>query len=129
MLFVATKLGIADLLGGASKTSEELAAATGANPDSLQRLLRALVAFGVIAEPERGRFAATPMSECLRSDLPGSVKPMVLLYEDENFWQSARAYEICIRTGETAFKHLFGVETSFDYYPDHPELAANSMTA
>ena len=122
MLFVATKLGIADLLAGAPKTSRELAATTGANQDALHRLLRALVAFGIIAEREPGRFTATPLSECLRSDLPGSVRPMVLLYEDENFWQSARAYETCVRTGETAFKHLFGVETSFDYYPDHPEL-------
>jgi hypothetical protein len=122
MLFVATKLGVADLLADGAKTSHELARATHTDTGALHRLLRALTAYGVVTEPEPGRFAATPLSECLRSDAPMSLRPLVLLYDDENFWLTVRAYGECVRTGETAFEHLFGVETSFDYYPDHPEL-------
>jgi hypothetical protein len=122
MLFVATKLGIADLLASGAKTSKELARATDTDTGALYRLLRALTAYGVVSESEPGLFSATPLSECLRSDAPMSLRPLVVLYDDENFWLTARAYGECVRTGETAFKRLFGVETSFDYYPDHPEL-------
>ena len=124
IVYVAAKLGIADLLAGGSKTSQELATATGSHAGAMRRLLRVLVAFGVVAETEPGRFALTPLSECLRRDAPGSMRPLVLMYGDDNFWQTTRAYADCIRTGETAFSHLFGVDTSFDYYPQHPELGA-----
>jgi len=47
---IAAKLGIADLLKDQSKSSEELAAATGTHAPSLYRVLRALASVGVFAE-------------------------------------------------------------------------------
>src|ERR671937_247339 len=52
--------------------SIELAEATGTHGPSLERLLRALVSFGVLSEPEAGRFGLTPLGELLRSDVPHS---------------------------------------------------------
>lgn len=46
-LYVAAKLGIADLLKGGPKHYEELAKASGAHPKSLFRLLRLLASAGV----------------------------------------------------------------------------------
>ena len=42
LLYVAAKLGIADLLHDGAKSSNELAQAVGAHPRALYRLLRAL---------------------------------------------------------------------------------------
>jgi hypothetical protein len=131
-LYVATRLGIPDLLAGAGKTADELAAATGSHAGALYRLLRALVAFGVLDERKRGEFGLTPLGDCLRTDVPSSMRPLVLMFGHENFWQTTRALADCVRTGRTAFSHLFGVETSFDYYARQPELAATfneGMTA
>ena len=48
-VYVAAKLGIADLLADSPKSCEEIAGATGADCDSLFRLLRALASLGVVA--------------------------------------------------------------------------------
>jgi hypothetical protein len=47
MVYVAARLGIADHLIKGPRTVEELAAASGAHAESLQRLLRALAGGGV----------------------------------------------------------------------------------
>jgi DNA-binding IclR family transcriptional regulator len=59
-LYVATELGIADLLKDGSRSIEELASATGAHQQSLYRLLRALAGHGVFAEEAPGRLHLTP---------------------------------------------------------------------
>ncbi len=59
-LYVAAKLGIADLLRDGPRRSEELAQAVGAHARSLHRLLRALASLDVVTETADGRFALTP---------------------------------------------------------------------
>jgi Dimerisation domain len=58
-IYVAAKLGVADVLGEGSKSRDEIASATGANSKSLARLTRALVALGVLAVDDDGRFRLT----------------------------------------------------------------------
>jgi predicted Rossmann fold nucleotide-binding protein DprA/Smf involved in DNA uptake len=53
-IYVAAKLGIADLLADGPKTADELARATGTHARSLYRLLRALASVGVFSEVEGG---------------------------------------------------------------------------
>ena len=67
-IHVAATLGVADRLADGPRTSDELAAAVGAHPPTLYRLLRALAAVGVLHEEDGRRFALTPVGECLRSD-------------------------------------------------------------
>src|SRR5471032_2052346 len=48
-VYVAAKLGIADLLESGPKSSAELATKTGSHPESLYRLMRMLASLGVFA--------------------------------------------------------------------------------
>src|SRR4051794_9236461 len=66
-VYVAAKLGIADVLHTAPQDAEQLACATGTNAAALYRLLRTLASFGVFAEDDAGRFRQTALSELLRS--------------------------------------------------------------
>jgi hypothetical protein len=123
-IYVLTKLGIPDLLAAGSKTCEQLAQATGAHPPSLHRLLRALTAWEVLTEPVAGTFALAPLGACLASDAPNSARSIVLMFGSENFWTTWGDLLHCVKTGETAFAHLFGVPGTFDYLADHPDDAA-----
>lgn len=119
-IFVAAKLGIADLLRDGPKTSAALAAATSANEDALYRLLRALSSLGIFHEETDGRFSLTPMADCLRSDFPSSVRPYAIMMGEQWVWRSWGEALHSVRTGECAFEHVFGT-TPFRYYVDHPE--------
>src|SRR5437870_4174478 len=71
-LYVAAKLGVADLLKDEPKTSSELAKSLGVHSDLLQRVLRLLASLGVFTEVEDGRFTLTPLAALLQSDVSGS---------------------------------------------------------
>src|SRR5262245_65927385 len=73
-IYVAAKLGLADLVKDGPKTADELARLTGTYAPSLYRVLRALAGAGVFVDDGQGRFAQTPLSETLRSDQPGSMR-------------------------------------------------------
>ncbi len=78
-IYVAAKLGIADLLKDGPKSSEELARLTGTHPPSLYRVIRALASMGIFAEDEPGRFSLTPMAATLQSDVSGSLRAWAIL--------------------------------------------------
>ncbi len=120
---VAATLGIADLLAGAPKTVEELAAATSTHADSLYRLLRALASIGVFAETEAGRFTLTPLAQCLRSDAPDSMRNAARMWGLPLFWHSWGELLHCVQTGETGLHQAFGVTNAFEYFAQHPEDA------
>jgi O-methyltransferase domain len=67
-LGLAAELDVARLLSDGRKPVAELAAASGADPDTLNRLLRALASDGIFAEVEPGVFGNTPVSELLTVD-------------------------------------------------------------
>jgi hypothetical protein len=121
MVHVAAKLRLADRLAGGPRTAEELAQATETHPRSLFRLLRALASVGVFSEDNEGRFTQTPLSECLRSDGPGSQWAMAVMMGNEHFRCWGDLLE-SVRTGETAFDRLYG-QPIFDYLGEHPEHA------
>lgn len=79
LLFVAAELRIADLLQDGAKHADELAAATGADPRSLFRVLRALASASVLEQLGDKRFALAPLGEWLRSDTDASLRPWTLL--------------------------------------------------
>jgi hypothetical protein len=67
-LALVAELQIAQLLQAGPWTLGELAAASGADPDTLHRLLRALASDGIFAEEQPGVFRNTPASELLTVD-------------------------------------------------------------
>jgi DNA-binding IclR family transcriptional regulator len=64
-LYVAARLGIADLLQDGPQSSDALATAVGAHPDALYRVLRALASVGIFAEVEHRWFTLTPLASFL----------------------------------------------------------------
>jgi hypothetical protein len=65
---IAADLGVADVLAGGPRSVTELAAGSGAEADTLNRILRALASDGVFAEDEPGVFRNTEASDLLRRD-------------------------------------------------------------
>src|SRR5579862_3137772 len=77
-LYVAAKLGVADVLSEGPKSHDEIASATGANSKSLARLTRALVPLGVLDVDDHGRFRLTRIGATLQSGMPGSMRSIIL---------------------------------------------------
>jgi hypothetical protein len=121
-LYVAVELGVADQLKDGAKSAEDLAAATQTNADALFRLLRALASVGVFAEAGPREFGLTPLSDALRSDVPGSLRPLVLMLAGDVHWSVYKELGYSVRTGQPAFDHVFGQEV-WDYLSGHPELS------
>ncbi len=86
-IYVATRLGIPDLLADAPREIDELAHATGSHAPSLRRVLLFLTGVGVLDKVGPRRFALTPMGVLLRTGVPGSLRPSVLLLLDESHWR------------------------------------------
>ncbi len=121
-LYLAAKLGIADLIQDQSRTATELAAVTGTHAPSLYRVLRALASVGVFAEDEHGRFALTPLAATLRSDVPGSLRAWAIVQLGGEHYQAWGELMHSVRTGERAFDHVFGMGV-WQYRAQHPEQA------
>ena len=68
------------------------------------------------------RFALTPVGAGLRTGVPGSLRPAVLLLLDESHWRPWGHLLHTVRTGETTFHHAHGAGL-FDYLAGHPEVA------
>src|SRR5512145_1393732 len=84
--YVAAKLALADHLANQPMSGAQLAVATSTDPASLRRILRALVALGVLAETDTGAFALTPVGHLLRTDHPGSLRAPVLFMTGDVRW-------------------------------------------
>jgi hypothetical protein len=122
-LHVAAALGLADLLAAGPQSSEDLAAACGAHPDSLYRLLRALATIGVLDAEADSRFALTEVGAELRSDVPGSEHAHAVFIGRDYHWNAWSQLEQSVRTGEPAFQSLYGMSV-WEYRAEHPEESA-----
>lgn len=120
VLQVAARLGIADELAAGPRTTAELAQSIGAHEPSLYRLLRALVSFDLLAEDGPGRFTLTDRGALLRSGAPGSIRNLAMLFCGHETWRAWGELERSVRTGKTAWEHLFG--PPFEYLAAHPDL-------
>src|SRR5262245_48086110 len=122
-LYVAARLGIADLLARGPRSHDELAKVTSTHAPSLRRVLRLLVSVAVLTEEADGRFALTPIGACLQTGVPGSMHAAVLLFGGitDKAWGDL---PYSVETGNPAFHRVFGMD-SFSYMAQHPEEAAN----
>jgi hypothetical protein len=102
------RLGVADHMNGTAKPVEDIAAGCGAHAPSLYRVMRMLAGFGVFKEGPQRRFALTPIGELLKTDAPGSLRYMAMMFGEEF---STRAYEhiaSCLRTGGDGVSEAYG---------------------
>ena len=105
-LAAVVELGIAEELESGTRTVDALAARTGASPDILRRLLRALATEGVFAETSPRMIANTAASDLLRRDA-SPWRDAVLVYAD--VYRAAAELPNAVRTGDPLFERARGV--------------------
>ena len=120
-IYVASKLGIADLLKDGAKTADELAEASGVHALSLYRTLRLLASEGVFAEVAQGRFQLTPLATLLQTDAPSSLRARAIFSGEERYraWGSLL---YSVTTGGPAFDHIFGM-SFYEFLAHNPQSA------
>jgi O-methyltransferase domain len=121
-VYVATKLGIPDILKDKALSSDELAKATSTHPRALYRLLRALSNAGIVSESLDHRFALTPLGNLLRSEVPGSMRALVIFTGEPFYLQAWQEFLYSIQTGKPAWDKVHGLPI-FDYLRQHPEAS------
>ena len=123
MIYVAARLGLADVLAAGPQSSGELAARTGTHAPALYRLLRALSSLGIFREEAPDRFALTALAEPLRSDVPNSVRGLAMFAGDPQSWLPWGDLIQTVITGDQAFLRIFGLD-NWPYRAAHPEANA-----
>jgi hypothetical protein len=133
-LCAAAKLGIADLLRDGARRTAQLATDLQVNEDALYRTLRYLAGQGVFEETAHRMFTNNELSEWLRSDVPGSVRAMLIYRGTSRYLSSLGGLLYSIQTGAPAQQKTAGMD-GFEYLRQHPEegrifdeaMTANSM--
>ncbi|WP_051379417.1 methyltransferase [Bradyrhizobium murdochi] len=119
VIYVAARLGIADLLSDKPKSLDELAKETGADRAALARLLAALVTTGICTRAEGERYALGETGTALIGDAHPSFKAWAIL-EGELLSKTWSGMLETIMTGKTAAQ-LQGFDNSFDLMARAPE--------
>ena len=120
-IYVAAKLGIADLLKDGPQSCVALATATGSDAPSLFRLMRALASVGIFSHVGRDCFALSRLAESLQTDVPGSLRAMVITI-GEIHYQACGNLLHSVQTGSPAFNNVFGTSL-FDYLQQNVDAA------
>lgn len=130
-LHVAAKLGVADLLKDGKRSAAEMARDLKVNEDAFYRVLRYLAGRGVFVEGPEGEFANTALSQFMRSDVPGSMRPMLIFRGTHYFFDSFTEFLYSVETGKPGREKLLG-GNGFEYLAQNPEEARifdDAMTA
>lgn len=118
VIYVAAKLGIAELLRDGPRSPNELAKATGADLHALRRLLTTLSTVGICSRAGDG-YSLTETGATLDGAADHSVKAWVI-FEGELLSKSWNGMLESIMTGKTAAQ-LLGLNNSFDLMSRAPE--------
>lgn len=119
VIYVAVKLGIAELLRDGPRTPRELARATGADERALERLLIALSTLGICERMAGSCYRLTDVGVHLDSAAEQSFKSWAIL-EAEMLAKSWAGMLDSIMSGNTAAE-LLGFSSSFDLMARVPE--------
>jgi hypothetical protein len=122
VIYVAARLGIADLLSDRPRAIDVLAKSTGTHEPSLYRLMRALTGLGVFKQAENGEYENTALGCCLVTGSPGGLRARAIGSGEEWYQGWGRLLE-SVQTGQTAFDRVFG-QPFFEYLAANAEAAA-----
>ena len=120
-VYVAAKLGLADLLKDGPRACHELAAVTGTDPRCLFRLMRALSAARIFLHTQGDHFALASVGKSLQSDAPGSQRAIIMTLGEVHYQAWGNLLH-SVRTGCTGFASTFGTSL-FAYLQGSPEAA------
>ncbi len=118
-LHVVADLGVADALDEMPRTAADLAAAVGANPDALARVLRLLAAYGVF-EMRGGMIHHSSASRLLRDDHPQSMRAFARMFGLPLNWAIFGQMGYAVRTGLPAVTEVHP-DGFWAYLTHHPE--------
>ena len=121
-IYVAAKLGIADLIRETPLSAEELAQEVDADAGALFRILRGLVAIGLFRQGDDGFFWLSTRGHTLCSDSSESVRDYVILAHELPYKTFGNIMH-CVRTGEPAYAETFG-EPLFQHLKSDQDIAA-----
>lgn len=105
-LYVAAELGIADELLAGPRVTADLVAATGADADTLRRLIRYLASLGLF-RTDGDTVEVTELGRTLASGTPGSMRGLARYWMETHYLPFSELLQT-VRTGETAAAHYFG---------------------
>jgi hypothetical protein len=127
---VAT-LGIADLVNAGEQSAAQLASRLHINEDAIYRTLRFLSGQGVFREIAPRTFANTPLSDYLRSDVHGSIRPVLIFRGSRYYFSPFTEFLHSLETGIPARDNVLG-KGAFEYLRADPEAERvfdDAMTA
>lgn len=129
-LCVVAKLGIADLLKDGARSTADLAATLEVNDEALYRTLRFLAGQGVFHEIAPRMFVNSELSHWLRSDVPGSVRSILIYRGSPYYFSPFGDLLYSIQTGAPAAEKTRGVDR-FEHLrrnPDDGRMFDDAMT-
>ena len=124
------RLGIADHMDATARPVEEIAVKAGAHAPSLYRVMRMLASLGVFKEGPSRQFALTPVGEVLKTDTPGSVRYIAMMFGEEFSVRAFQHVDECLRTGGDGVTEAFGQDIwqVLAERPDQLETFQRAMT-
>ena len=120
---LVAELGVADLMKDGPVPVDELANAKDVNADALNRVLRVLTAVGVFTETAPRTFGLNIAGQLLRSDVPGSLRGLVLWLGDDTSWRAFEQLRYAVKTSQPAYDEVNG-HSLFDYLARTPQVGA-----
>jgi O-methyltransferase domain len=121
ILGALARLDIAEHLAAGPRSVADLAAATGTEPELLDRLLRAATVLGLVERTSTGLVAITEAGACLRAG-PGSLRDYALMLSAPGQLRPLELLTEALR-GQPVAEAALG-KPIWDYYRDHPDEGA-----
>ncbi|MCC9312341.1 acetylserotonin O-methyltransferase [Kitasatospora sp. RB6PN24] len=118
-VYAAVRSGVLDALTSTPQSPKEVAAAAGCDEEAVARLLLFLSGLGVVNREETSGYTATDLARLLQKG--GDFRELALFY-GEDCYQAWGHVAKSIRTGETGWRHAFGLE-QFDHLATDPVRA------
>ncbi|MEN3305299.1 MAG: hypothetical protein V7603_1501 [Micromonosporaceae bacterium] len=130
-VMAAVRLGVADALGDEPARAEDLASGVKADPQTLTRLLNALVYRGVFDRDDDGCYRHNELSRLLRADDPNSVTCLVQWIGAACLAPLWPRVDDAVRSGKAIFPEVYGKETFQYIHENEPEtglILSQAMT-
>jgi hypothetical protein len=123
LIYAAVRLGVPDALADAPMPVAKLADALECDPDTLARLVRALIVLRLVEPAPDDQVALADLARPLCTGHPRSMRSSVLLLGDPAVWQAWGSFAPAVRAGVGAFDLAHG-RPLFDHLADDPVLSA-----
>ena len=122
------RLGVPDHMNSKPVHVDDLAAKVQAHPDRLYRIMRMLSSVGVFEEHADRRFTLTPVGDLLKTDAPGTLRDVAMMWGSQWSTRGFGHLTDAIRTGSDGITLGYGKHL-FELLPHWPEDSAESNRA